>query len=99
MLEWRKDPVELLECLVRDRIAKSVDEQLGVEYVLRGGTDHRSTSGGVISTPSIARVPSISSRWKTTRSSALSIVSVTVAAPSARLAALSFDNGNRYVRD
>jgi len=50
-----------------------------------------------ISIPCIARVPSISSRWNTTRSSARSIVSVAVAAPSAFFAALSLDKGNRYV--
>jgi len=49
--------------------------------------------------PSIDRVPSMSERWKTTRSSARSIVSVAVAAPSARFAALSLDSGSRYVRN
>jgi hypothetical protein len=35
---------------------------LGVENVLGRCARHRLTSGGVISTPSIARVPSTSSR-------------------------------------
>src|SRR5438034_6009896 len=40
----------------------------------------------------------MSLRWKTTRSSARSIVSVAVAAPSARFAALNLAKGSRYVR-
>jgi hypothetical protein len=49
--------------------------------------------------PSIARVPSISLRWKTARSSARSIVSVALAAPNVRSAALNLDTRNRQVRE
>lgn len=62
MLKRRKGPMELLEHLIGDRIAKGIDEELGVENVLASGPRHCSASGGVISTPSIARVPSMSSR-------------------------------------
>jgi hypothetical protein len=95
ILKGRKEPMKLLERLVGSGIAKGVDEELRIENVLARGMSHRSASGGVISTPCIARVPSMSSHWKTTRSSARSIVSVAVAAPSARFAALNLDNGSR----
>jgi hypothetical protein len=95
MLKRRKGAMEPLEFLVDHRIAKGVDEELSIENVLARASSHRSASGGVISIPSIARVPSMSSRWKTARSSARSMVSVAVAAPSARLAARNFDSGSR----
>jgi hypothetical protein len=62
MLEGRKSTMELLECHVGDRIAKSVDEELRIENVLSRGSSHGLPSGGVMSIPSIARVPSTSSR-------------------------------------
>ena len=62
MLERRERPMEALEHVVGNRIAKRVDEELRVEDVLACGLDHGSTSGGAISTPSMARVPSTS--WR-----------------------------------
>ena len=62
ILTRRKGTMELLEFLVDNRIAKSVDEELSIENVFARGSSHRSASGGVMSTPSIARVPSMSSR-------------------------------------
>src|SRR5262245_36928443 len=97
MLEWRERPMEALECFVGGTIAKGVNEELRVEDVPARHASHGSTSGDVISMPSIARVPLTSLRWNTARSSARSIVSVAVAAPSASCAALNFDNGRRYV--
>src|SRR5437016_12848889 len=97
VLERGKAAMKLLERFIGGTVAKGVDEQLGVENVLASGASHRSGSGGVISIPCIARVPSISSRWNTTRSSARSMASVTVAAPSARFAAPNLDSGSRYV--
>lgn len=47
----------------------------------------------------MARVPSTSARWKTTRSSARSIVSVAVGVPSARFAARILLSGSLYVRE
>src|SRR6185295_10122812 len=91
--------MEVLQRFIGRGVAETVDEELRIEDVLARSRRHRSRSGGVILIPCIDRVPSTSSRWKTTRSSARSIVSVAVAAPSARFAALSFDSGNRYVRE
>ena len=54
--------MELLECLIGNWIAKRVDEELSIENVLARGSNHRSASGDVIWIPSIARVPSTSSR-------------------------------------
>jgi hypothetical protein len=54
--------MKLLEGFVGGGIAKGVDEQLRIEHVLAGAPSHRPASGGVISIPSIARVPSTSSR-------------------------------------
>lgn len=62
MFKGRKGTMEPLELLVDHRIAKGVDEELGIENVLARGSNHRSASGDVISIPSIARVPSTSSR-------------------------------------
>jgi hypothetical protein len=62
MLKRRKGAMEPLEFFVDNRIAKRVDEELGVENVLARGSSHLSASGGAISIPSIARVPSTSSR-------------------------------------
>ena len=62
MLKRRKKSMKLLECFVRGGIAKGVDEQLRIENVFVRTLSHRSASGGVISIPSIARVPSTSSR-------------------------------------
>ena len=98
VFEWREHAMKCLKRLVRGGITKRVDEDLCVQHVLAVGLEspsHRSTSGEAITTPCIARVPSMSARWKTTKSSARSIVSVAVAAPSARCAALSFESGSR----
>jgi hypothetical protein len=62
VLERRKGAMKLLERLVDIRIAKGFDEEWCIENVLARGSSHRSASGGVISIPSIARVPSLSSR-------------------------------------
>ena len=62
MLERRERSMEALEHVVGTWIAKRVDEELRVEDVLACGLDHGSMSGGVISTPSMARVPSTSAR-------------------------------------
>ena len=62
MLKRRKGAMEPLKFLVDHRIAKGVDEELSIENVLARASSHRSASGGVISIPSIARVPSMSSR-------------------------------------
>src|SRR2546427_7441715 len=48
MLKRRKGTMELLECLVDNRIAKGVDEELSIEHVLARGSSHRSASGGGI---------------------------------------------------
>lgn len=98
-LERCEHSMKLLERFVGGAVAKAVDEELRIENVLARCTGHGSGSGDVICTPSIDLVPSMSRRWKTTRSSARSIVSVAVAAPSARFAALSLDKGSRYVRE
>jgi len=90
--------MELLKRLVRARIAESLNEELSVEDVLAFAPVHDSASGSLSPTPSIARVPSTSSRRNTTSSSARSMASVAVAAPSARLAAFTFDSVRRYVR-
>src|SRR5262245_59555405 len=99
MFGWRERPMELLQRLVGDRIAEGVDEELGVENVLPRRPRHRSAAGGGIAIPRIAFVPSTSSLGTTARSSARSIVSVAVAAPRGRFAALNFDSGSRYVRE
>jgi hypothetical protein len=96
VFERRENTVEVLERFVRAAVAKCLYQELSVEDVLPRCARHRS-SGDAIAIPSIARVPSISSRWNTTSSSARSIVSVAVAAPSAFFAALSLERGNRYV--
>ena len=62
MLKMRKSAMEPLEVLVDTRIVKGVDEELRVQNVLASRSNHGSASGGVISIPSMARVPSISSR-------------------------------------
>src|SRR6266545_1185150 len=62
MLERRERSVEALENVVGSWIAKAVDKELRVEDVLACGRDHGSRSGDVISMPSMARVPSTSSR-------------------------------------
>ena len=62
ILEWRGRSMESLQSLVGTRIAKGVDKNLRVEDVLAHRPDHGSRSGDVISIPSIARVPSTSSR-------------------------------------
>ena len=94
VLERGTRPMKALKRLVGEGIAKGVNEKLCIEDVFAGG-HHRSGSGEAISTPSMARVPSISSRWNTARSSARSIASVAVAAPSARFAAFNFESGSR----
>ena len=90
--------MKFLQCLVGEGIAKCPNEKLRVEDVF-GDCPHCSGSAGTIATPSMARVPRTRARWNTTRSKARSMVSVAVAAPSARCAAWSFANGKRYVRD
>jgi hypothetical protein len=62
VLKRRKETMELVEFPVDNRIVKGVDEKWSIENVLARGSSHRSPSGGVISIPSIARVPSTSSR-------------------------------------
>ena len=62
MFERRERPVEALENVVGNRVAEGVDEELRVECVLPCALDHNSRSADMISTPSIARVPSTSSR-------------------------------------
>ena len=58
ILEGRERPMELLERVVGDGIAKTLNEELCVEDVLARRTDHRPGSGDAIRTPSIDRVPS-----------------------------------------
>ena len=87
--------MELLKRLVRARLPESLDEELRVENVLPIRRRHYSESGEVMYTPRIARVPSTSCRRNTTNSSARSIVSVAVDAPSARFAARKVDNVRR----
>ena len=62
VLEWRERSMKALKCLVGGLVAKRVDEELRVEDVLASAANHRSGSGAVISIPSMARVPSTSSR-------------------------------------
>ena len=87
--------MKLLKRFVCAAVPERLDEELRVQDVLPQWPFHRSASGDANRMPSIARVPSISLRWNTTRSSARSMVSVAVAAPSARFAALNFDSGSR----
>jgi hypothetical protein len=84
--------MEPLKRLVGGGVPEGVDEDLRVEDVLRGPPSHRSGSGDVTSMPSMARVPSTSWRWNTARSSARSIASVAVAAPSARFATRNLES-------
>src|SRR5688500_18810154 len=90
--------MELLQGIVRSPLTEALYEELCVEDVLTRRACHHSGSGDAIRIPRIERVPSMSLRWNTTRSSARSIVSVAVAAPRARFAALSLASGRRYVR-
>src|SRR5215208_5647560 len=62
ILERRERSMESLEGLVRGRVAEPADEQLRVERVLPRRPSHGSRSGDVMSTPSMAPVPSTSSR-------------------------------------
>ena len=62
ILERRERSMESLQGFVSFRIAKRVDEDLRVQDVPARRSDHGSTSGDEISTPSMARVPSTSSR-------------------------------------
>jgi len=62
MFERREHSVEALENVVGNRVAEGVDEELRIEGVLPWCLDHDSRSADMISTPSIARVPSTSSR-------------------------------------
>ena len=62
VLEWGKGPMEALERFVGGRIAKSLDEELGIEHVFGSAASHWSGSGEVSSIPNMARVPSTSSR-------------------------------------
>src|SRR5712692_2897570 len=62
VFKWCKPTMKLLQCLIGGLITKRTDEELRIENVLASGANHRSASGGVISTPCIARVPSMSSR-------------------------------------
>src|SRR5687768_9228444 len=61
VLEWRESLMEALKRFVSNRVAEGADEQLRIEDELMGAS-HRSASGELISTPSIARVPSTNSR-------------------------------------
>src|SRR2546427_12771287 len=96
-LERSEQEVEPLELGVGSGLAKRPDEKVRVENVLpRRGRAHRAVlSGGVIRTPSMARVPLMSSRRKRTRSSAVSIASVAVEARSTRWAAATFPGARR----
>jgi len=89
--------MKFLQLVVGNRIAKGPNEKLRVEDVFPG-RPQGSVSGDAIGIPSMAFVPRINALWKTTRSKARSMVSVAVAAPSARCAACSFERGKRYVR-
>ena len=62
ILEGSERSMELLQGLVGSWVAKCVNEELRVQNVLAGRLDHGSRSGDAISTPSMARVPSTSSR-------------------------------------
>ena len=62
VLEWRERSMKALERLVGDRVAKRVNKELGIEDVLASAASHGSGSGGAISMPNMARVPSTSSR-------------------------------------
>src|SRR2546426_660859 len=82
-LEGGEQEVEPLELGVGGGFAERADEEIAIESVLP--RPHRTvSSGAVIRTPSMARVPCTSSLRKRTRSSAVSIASVAVAAPSTR---------------
>ena len=54
--------MEALECLVGNRVAEGVDEQLRIEDVLASAASHRLGSGEVSSIRNMTRVPSTSSR-------------------------------------
>ena len=54
--------MEALERFVGSRIAKCLDEELGIENVFASAASHWSASGEVISIPNMARVPSTSVR-------------------------------------
>jgi hypothetical protein len=62
ILERSKPSMELLQGVVGSLVAKRVDEELRVQHVLARRAGHGSESGDPISTPSMARVPSMSSR-------------------------------------
>jgi len=62
ILEGSERSMELLQGVVGSRVAKCVNEELRVQNVLADRPDHGSRSGDAISTPSMARVPSTSSR-------------------------------------
>src|SRR5436190_4085132 len=62
VFERREHTVEVLKCFVRAAVAKCLYEEVRVEDVLPRLARHRSASGDAMSSPSIARVPSISSR-------------------------------------